>query len=202
MRTLMLMTLLIGMVGCNSSTLSTCAECGTTVDQSNGENGAYCETCAVAQKESSTNSSGQAKANPTGGQNQPHYQGFLRDLAAAKSQAAKEGKSIMMLFTGSDWCPPCMALHEAVFTSEEFNSKIPEECVLLVLDSPRDQSSTTSEEKQQYKSMSAEFGVEGVPSIFLTDADGKPYHSQSGYGGNAANAWVSDLLAQVKPQKK
>ena len=35
--------------------------------------------------------------------------GWLVDFAKAKAQCAKEGKPILMEFTGSDWCPPCMA---------------------------------------------------------------------------------------------
>ncbi|MED5278251.1 MAG: thioredoxin family protein, partial [Verrucomicrobiota bacterium] len=36
--------------------------------------------------------------------------GWLVDFEKAKAQAAKEGKSILMEFTGSDWCPPCIQL--------------------------------------------------------------------------------------------
>ena len=31
-------------------------------------------------------------------------EGWLTDYEAAKKQAAKEGKDILMDFTGSDWC--------------------------------------------------------------------------------------------------
>ena len=41
-------------------------------------------------------------------------EGWLVDFEAAKQQAAKEGKSILMEFTGSDWCPPCIALKKKV----------------------------------------------------------------------------------------
>ncbi|SVD37720.1 uncharacterized protein METZ01_LOCUS390574, partial [marine metagenome] len=36
-------------------------------------------------------------------------EGWLVDFAKAKAQSAKEGKPILMEFTGSDWCPPCKA---------------------------------------------------------------------------------------------
>ena len=33
-------------------------------------------------------------------------EGWLVDFEKAKVQAVKEGKPILMEFTGSDWCPP------------------------------------------------------------------------------------------------
>jgi thiol:disulfide interchange protein len=45
---------------------------------------------------------------------------WLTDLDAAKAQGVKEGKPVLVDFTGSDWCPPCKALHKNVFMSEEF----------------------------------------------------------------------------------
>ena len=45
-------------------------------------------------------------------------EGWLVDFEKAKTQAAKEGKPILMEFTGSDWCPPCKALHKNVLVKE------------------------------------------------------------------------------------
>ncbi len=47
---------------------------------------------------------------------------WLIDFAKAKAQSTKEGKPILMEFTGSDWCPPCMALHDNVLTSDVFRA--------------------------------------------------------------------------------
>ena len=51
-------------------------------------------------------------------------EGWLVDFAKAKAQSAKEGKPILMEFTGSDWCPPCKALHKNVLTSDIFRKQI------------------------------------------------------------------------------
>ena len=95
------------------------------------------------------------------------------DFAKAKAQSAKEGKSILMEFTGSDWCPPCMALHDNVLTSDVFKEQMPKKFILLKLDSPRDKSKQSPEEIAQYKKLSAEYKVEGVPTIIVADATGK-----------------------------
>ena len=46
-------------------------------------------------------------------------EGWLIDAEKAKEQAKKEGKAILMDFTGSDWCPPCKQLKSKVFDSQE-----------------------------------------------------------------------------------
>ena len=34
---------------------------------------------------------------------------FKTDFAAAQAEAARDKKSMLVIFTGSDWCPPCKA---------------------------------------------------------------------------------------------
>ena len=121
-----------------------------------------------------------------------HYKGWTRSFEEAKELAAKEGKSILMEFTGSDWCPPCKALHKNVLSQEVFQT-VKEDYILLVLDNPRDKSLVTPAEQEQYQQLSSKFQVRGVPSIFLADQEGRPFHFQSGYGGQKAEQWVADI---------
>ena len=73
-------------------------------------------------------------------------EGWLVSFEEAKAAAAKEKKTIFMEFTGSDWCPPCIALAKNVLTQEAFKTQAPKNFVLLKLDncllytspSPRD----------------------------------------------------------------
>ncbi|MBA62292.1 MAG: hypothetical protein CMJ76_07985 [Planctomycetaceae bacterium] len=130
-----------------------------------------------------------------------HYKGWTRSFEEAKELAAKEGKAILMEFTGSDWCPPCKALHKNVLSQEVFQT-VKEDYILLVLDNPRDKSLVTPAEQQQYKQLSTKFQVRGVPSVFLADAEGRPFHFQSGYGGQKADQWVADIRAKKETLEK
>ena len=124
-------------------------------------------------------------------------EGWVVDFEKAKAQAAKEGKSILMEFTGSDWCPPCKALHKNVLIKDVFKTEMPKSFVLLKLDSPRDKSKQTPEEIEQYKALSAKYGVKGVPTIFLADAKGRPYYETVGYSGDPADKYVANLKEQI-----
>ena len=114
----------------------------------------------------------------------------------ARNRARKEGMSILMEFTGSDWCPPCKALHKNVLVKDAFVKEMPKKFILLKLDNPRDKSKQTPEEIEQYKEMSAKYQISGVPSIILADKAGKPYHKQSGYNNQAAEDWVKDIVSK------
>jgi thioredoxin-related protein len=124
-------------------------------------------------------------------------EGWLVSFEKAKEQAAKEGKPILMEFTGSDWCPPCKALHKNVLVKDVFKKEMPKHFVLLKLDNPRDKSKQTPEEIEQYKKLSKEYKITGVPSILLSDTGGKVFYRTSGYGGQAAKIWVDDMVAKT-----
>ncbi len=124
-------------------------------------------------------------------------EGWLVSFEKAKEQAAKEGKPILMEFTGSDWCPPCKALHKNVLVKDVFKKEMPKHFVLLKLDNPSDKGKQTLEEIDQYKKLSKEYKITGVPSILLSDTEGKVFYRTSGYGGQAAKVWVDDMVAKT-----
>jgi thioredoxin-related protein len=49
---------------------------------------------------------------------------FLTDFDAGKKKAAAEKKCILVKFTGSDWCPPCIKLEREVFSKKAFKSGV------------------------------------------------------------------------------
>lgn len=57
------------------------------------------------------------------------------DLAQAQQEATKSKKPVMLLFTGSEWCPYCILLEKEVFRTEAFAAWA-EKAILLKLDYP------------------------------------------------------------------
>ena len=64
-------------------------------------------------------------------------EGWITDMDAAKKQAAEQKKDLMIEFTGSDWCPPCMQLRANVFSKPDFQKEAQKNFVLVELDYPR-----------------------------------------------------------------
>ena len=111
---------------------------------------------------------------------------WLTDLEEAKKIAARENKSILIDFTGSDWCGWCIKLKKEVFSHDEFVKGASKHFVLVELDFPK-KSNQTDEEKATNKALAKEYEVAAFPTIILTDAKGRKF-GQTGYlgGGPAA----------------
>ncbi len=120
-------------------------------------------------------------------------EGWVVDFEKAKAQAAKEGKSILMEFTGSDWCPPCKALKKTVFNSDAFKKYAKSSLVLVELDFPRGKNLITKEQAAYNRTLAKKFKVGGYPTVILMDASGKQLLKKVGYGRTPVEAYIKML---------
>ena len=116
---------------------------------------------------------------------------WSEDFEAAKALAAKEGKDLLLDFTGSDWCGWCIKLREEVFDQEAFRKDAPKEFVLVELDFP-EQKPQSDELKRRNERLKAQFGVEGYPTIYLAEARGRVY-AKTGYQEGGPEAYLKHL---------
>ena len=122
---------------------------------------------------------------------------WITDVPKALEQAKSEKKMVLLDFTGSDWCPPCKALHKNVLTSEEFSKFAKDNLVLVDLDFPKAKPQS-DELKAANKELSKKYGIKGFPTIIVLDADGKELFRKVGYGGTPAAEYVADLAKLKK----
>lgn len=123
------------------------------------------------------------------------------DWEAAKAQAKKEDKPIFINFTGSDWCGWCIKLEKEVFSKKAFKDYAKENLVLMEVDFPR-KAKQSAEVKEQNKKLDKEFKIEGYPTLFLLDAEGKKLSGDVGYREGGPDAYVKhlkELLAKAEP---
>lgn len=113
---------------------------------------------------------------------------WTEDLQAAIAAARKSGRPIMANFTGSDWCPPCMAQEREVFSTKEFAAWAGENVILLTVDFPnKGQAAKTARQNQ---ALAQQFKVGSYPTIVFFDDKGKEYGRFSGYGsGGGFDGW-------------
>lgn len=98
--------------------------------------------------------------------------GWMTDLDAAMERAKDEGKPVMVEFTGSDWCPPCMMMDKKVFSKESFLKGASEKYILVKLDMPN----KDKELKAANTLLMKKFKVTGVPTVILFDKDGEEFN--------------------------
>ncbi len=117
---------------------------------------------------------------------------WLTDFEAAQSKARAEKKMVLMDFTGSDWCPPCKALHKNVLVAEEFLDYAKDNLGLVMVDFP--QGKPQSEElKRSNKELSEKFEIEGFPTVLVLSSEGKQLSKEVGYDGASAKDFVAKL---------
>lgn len=124
-------------------------------------------------------------------------EGWLTNVDKALEQAKKENKSVLVEFTGSDWCPPCKALKSNIFDSEEFKKYAEDKLVLVELDFPRTKE-IAPEQKEYNSKIAKEYGIRGYPTVFILDSEGKPVWSR--VGGGEKEEYLKVLADGVKNQ--
>lgn len=118
---------------------------------------------------------------------------WVTDYEEAFVKAKKEGKYVLMNFTGSDWCGWCKRLDREVFSQPEFQKFASEKLVLLKLDYPR-RTPQPQEVKVRNQQLAREFGVRGFPTILLAQANQRVI-LRTGYQYGGAASYVEHLKA-------
>jgi protein disulfide-isomerase len=111
------------------------------------------------------------------------------DYEASIAQAAASKKAILLEFTGSDWCPPCMKQNKDVFEQSAFEDYAKDKLVLVKLDFPRRKEQDPALKERNQK-LSTQYGVEGFPTIILLSPEGKELARQVGYGGGGVTGFI------------
>ena len=118
------------------------------------------------------------------------------DYQAGLAQAATAKKPVLLEFTGSDWCPPCMKQNKDVFEQPVFQDFAKDHLVLVKLDFPK-RKEQAPEIATRNRDLATQYSVNGFPTVVLLSAEGKEITRAVGYGGGSAEefvAWVEKSL--------
>jgi len=105
---------------------------------------------------------------------------WMTSFAEAQAKAQESKKPLVMLFTGSDWCPPCKMMEKEVFSSEQFEDYAADNLVLLKLDFPRSKQ-LPEEQMKQNEELAKKFGVTGFPTVLVMSPEGKEMGKEVGF---------------------
>jgi thioredoxin-related protein len=93
----------------------------------------------------------------------------------AKKTASEQNKNIVIVFSGSDWCAPCIKLEKNVWQSEVFKKESEEKWVLVKANFPRKKANELPKEQTDHNRQLAEkYNIEGsFPLVVVLDSNGK-----------------------------
>jgi thioredoxin-related protein len=118
---------------------------------------------------------------------------WLTDFKRAQQEAKTRNRPLLIQFTGSDWCPPCIQMQKEILDTPEFRSYAAKNFILLELDYPRGKTQPP-ELAAQNRELAQKFMVEGFPCILVLGSDGTPRAQRTGYGSGEGTvtfiAWL------------
>jgi thioredoxin-related protein len=126
--------------------------------------------------------------------------GWLTDFEEAKARAKKENKDILIDFTGSDWCAPCLRLKAEVFEKEPFKTEAPKHFVLVSLDFPREKVLPENLKKQNDE-LADQYAANTFPSIILIDNSERMY-ARRGYEAGGSEKYMAMLAKMIERRKQ
>lgn len=120
---------------------------------------------------------------------------WLTDYHEARVQAIEKKELILLNFSGSDWCSPCIQLKSRLFESAEFKDFSTSSLVLLNADFPRLKKNKPAREKILQNEMLAEkYDPQGkFPYTILLDPNGKVLMSWDGVPDITPAAFVEQI---------
>ena len=99
--------------------------------------------------------------------------GFTDDYDAAVKRAASEKKTVLAVFSGSDWCTWCKLLESGFLVKKEFTEAVTNDLVCLYVDSPKNTSILSANAREQSPKLVKKYGITTMPSVMFIDAKGK-----------------------------
>ena len=104
-----------------------------------------------------------------------YSQNWKTNFEEAKLEAAKENKNILLVFSGSDWCAPCIKLDNVVWKSEAFKAEAEKNWVIYKADFPKKKANQLPVElTESNKKLAEKYNRNGsFPLVILLDKTGK-----------------------------
>lgn len=102
-----------------------------------------------------------------------YSQNWLTDFSKAKEVSEKEQKKIVLVFSGSDWCGPCIKLDTDIWQSSTFKEYANDNFVMLKADFPRKKKNKLSQELQLHNDQLAETYQAQFPLVVVLNSRGE-----------------------------
>ena len=133
----------------------------------------------------------------------PVFTDWQHDIEKAKQEAKQDHKVILLNFSGSDWCIPCINMEKEVFENAEFKSYADKHLVLVRADFPRLKKNTLARDLQQNNEALAEkYNQKGAfPLTVLLDAKGNVLKSWEGKPDLETADFINQIRATVDAVK-
>lgn len=125
-------------------------------------------------------------------------------LETAKKTAAENKELILLNFSGSDWCIPCIKLHKNIIETEDFKKLQADHVILYInADFPRNKKNQLSADlKKENAALADQYNPKGLfPYTLLLNQEGKVLKTWEGLPSENALAFSNEIRSVKENQK-
>lgn len=125
------------------------------------------------------------------------------NLTLAKQKATAEHKFILLNFSGSDWCGPCIRMHKEIFDAPDFESFAQQQLILVRADFPRQKKNQLSKPVQENNNSLAEkYNPNGIfPFTALLNSNGDIIQVWEGMPKMNSTSFIKELNQSINTSK-
>lgn len=116
---------------------------------------------------------------------------FSQKLELAKT----ENKNVLLYFSGSDWCAPCVKFKKFIVNTPEFQTFAKENLVIYNADFPRlSKNKLAKEVEKENEILADKYNSKGIfPLILLLDAEGNVIKKWEEYPKETVEEFIAKL---------
>ncbi len=125
--------------------------------------------------------------------------GWHNNLDEARQLARQQNKYILLNFSGSDWCGPCIELRKQILDDPEFLKMADSSLILVNADFPRSKKNQPNAQQQKVNdAMADKYNSQGkFPYTLLLDADGKVLKTWEGLPKEKAADFATEVWSAI-----
>lgn len=120
---------------------------------------------------------------------------WMGDFSQAKTEAAQKHRLILINFSGSDWCGPCIRLRKEILESDAFVNYASDHLVLVRADFPRQKKNQLSKEQVKLnEALADKYNADGkFPYTLLVDENGKVLKDWDGFPNETPEQFIAQI---------
>lgn len=125
---------------------------------------------------------------------------WLSDTALARDTARRQGRPILMDFTGSDYCAPCQKLAREIYDTPTFARYAASNLVLLIVDFPAWKELPPAQ-TQANQALADQFKIEGYPTVVLVDSEMREIGRFTDIRAGTPAEFIADVEKLIHPTR-
>ena len=116
---------------------------------------------------------------------------FTKKLETAKT----ENKNVLLYFSGSDWCAPCVKFKKFIVNTPEFQTFATENLIIYNADLPRlSKNKLAKEVEKENETLADKYNSKGIfPLILLLDTEGNIIKKWEEYPKETVEEFIAKL---------